>query len=42
MSGFVVSGKINFFKNKYQITNPDYVTKLDHKNYVLKICQNIV
>ena len=32
----IISGKVNFFRNKYQITNPDYVTKLDHKNYVLQ------
>ncbi len=25
----VVSGKINYFKNRYQITNPNYVTTLD-------------
>ena len=23
----IVSGKINFFRNKYQITNPEYVTE---------------
>jgi len=33
----VVSGKINFFRNKYQITNPSYVTKIDNINYVQKI-----
>ncbi len=32
----IVSGKVNFFKNKYQITNPDYVTSLDNQEYVLK------
>ncbi len=32
----IISGKINFYKNKYQITNPDYVTTLDNKNYVIK------
>ena len=32
----IVSGKINFFKNNYQITNPDYVTSLDNQEYVLK------
>jgi len=33
----IVSGKINFFKGKYQITNPDYVTTVDNKDYVQKI-----
>jgi ATP-dependent DNA helicase RecG len=32
----VISGKINHFNKKYQITNPDYVTPLDNKNYVTK------
>ena len=32
----IVSGKVNFYKNKYQITNPDYVTTLDKQDYVLK------
>ena len=32
----IVSGKVNFFKNKYQITNPDYVTSLDNQEYVVK------
>ena len=32
----VISGKINFFNNKYQITNPDYVTTLDNKDFVVK------
>jgi ATP-dependent DNA helicase RecG len=32
-----VSGKINIYKKKYQITNPDYVTTLDNINYVKKI-----
>ena len=31
-----MSGKVNFYKNKYQITNPDYVTTLDKQDYVLK------
>jgi len=26
----VVSGKINYFRNKYQITNPTYVTKIEN------------
>ena len=33
----VVSGKIGFYKNRYQITNPDYVTKIENLNYVQKI-----
>ena len=33
----VVSGKVNFFRNKYQITNPDYITKIDNLDYVNKI-----
>ena len=32
----VVSGKVNFFNNKYQITNPDYTTTLENKDYVVK------
>lgn len=32
----IISGKINFFKNKYQITNPDYVTNLDNQDYVIR------
>ena len=32
----IISGKINYFKKKYQITNPDYVTTLDKKEYVIK------
>ena len=32
----IVSGKINFFNRKYQITNPDYVTSLDQQEYVVK------
>ena len=32
----IVSGKVNFFKKKYQITNPDYVTKLENQDYVIK------
>ena len=35
-SWVVISGKINFFRNKYQITNPDYVTALKNKEYVVK------
>ena len=32
-----ISGKINFFNKKYQITNPDYVTSLDKEEYVKQI-----
>ena len=32
----IISGKINFFKKKYQITNPDYVTSEENQNYVIK------
>ena len=32
----IISGKINYFKNNYQMSNPDYVTTLDEKDYVLK------
>ena len=32
----IVSGKINYFNKKYQITNPDYVTTLDKQDYVVK------
>ena len=33
----VISGKIGFFKNRYQITNPDYITKISNIDYVKKI-----
>ena len=32
----VISGKINFYNKKYQITNPDYVTTLDKQEFVVK------
>ena len=32
----LISGKIGFYKNKYQITNPDYITSTDKINYVKK------
>jgi ATP-dependent DNA helicase RecG len=32
----IISGKINYFNKKYQITNPDYVVTLDHQEYVVK------
>ena len=34
-SWLIISGKVNFY-NKYQITNPDYVTNLDKEDYVVK------
>jgi ATP-dependent DNA helicase RecG len=33
----VVSGKVNYFRNKYQITNPSYVTKIKNFNNVRKV-----
>ncbi len=33
----IISGKVNYFNNKYQITNPDYVTSLEKKEYVKKV-----
>ena len=33
----IISGKINFFKNRYQITNPDYITPLSNIDYVKKV-----
>ena len=32
----IISGKVNYFKKNYQMTNPDYVTKLENKDYVIK------
>ncbi len=32
----IVSGKVSFYNKKYQISNPDYVTKLENQNYVIK------
>ena len=32
----VVSGKVNFFRNKYQITNPDYVTNIKNQDLILQ------
>ena len=32
----IISGKVKYFRNKYQITNPDYVTSLENKDYVMK------
>tara|TARA_B100000315_G_scaffold257989_1_gene308691 strand:+ start:334 stop:1062 length:729 start_codon:yes stop_codon:yes gene_type:complete len=33
----IISGKINFYRNKYQITNPIYVNTLDNGNFIKKI-----
>ena len=33
----VISGKINFYKNNYQITNPTYVKPLSNKDEILRI-----
>ena len=33
----IISGKINYFKNRYQITNPPYVVPVEKKDYVNKI-----
>ena len=32
----IISGKINFYNKKYQITNPDYVTTLENQEFVIK------
>ena len=32
----LISGKINFYRNKYQMTNPSYVTSVDKIDYVKK------
>ena len=33
----IISGKINYFKKKYQITNPPYVVPINKEDYVNKI-----
>ena len=33
----IISGKINYYKKRYQITNPTYVVPIDKENYVNKI-----
>ena len=33
----IISGKINYYKKKYQITNPAYVLPIDKEDYVNKI-----
>ena len=32
----IISGKVNLFNNKFQMTNPDYVTTLKNQEYVTK------
>ncbi|MEC7143585.1 MAG: ATP-dependent DNA helicase RecG [Pseudomonadota bacterium] len=32
----IISGKVNFFNKKYQMTNPDYVTSVENQEYVIK------
>ena len=32
----LISGKINFYKKKFQITNPDYITSIDKIDYIKK------
>ncbi len=32
----LLSGKVSFYKNKYQITNPDYITTVDKIDYIKK------
>ena len=32
----IISGKVNYFNKRYQITNPDYVTSLENQEYVVK------
>ena len=32
----IISGKVNYFRYKFQITNPDYVTNLSNQEYVLQ------
>ncbi len=33
----VISGKVNYFNKKYQITNPDYVTSPENENFVKQV-----
>ncbi len=33
----IISGKVNFYNNKYQITNPAYVVSLEKEDFVKKI-----
>ena len=36
-SNVIISGKINYYKKKYQITNPAYVVPVDKESYVNRI-----
>jgi ATP-dependent DNA helicase RecG len=36
-SNVIISGKINYFKNNYQITNPAYIVPLEKEDYVKTI-----
>ena len=36
-SSVIISGKISFYKNKYQITNPAYIVPIEKENYVNKV-----
>ncbi len=36
-SHVIISGKINYFRKKYQITNPSYVVPVEKQNYVDKV-----
>ncbi len=33
----IISGKVNFYKKNYQITNPEYIVPIEKENYVRKI-----
>ena len=33
----IISGKINYYKNKYQITNPAYIVPTEKENFVKKV-----
>ena len=35
----IISGKVNYFNKKYQITNPDYVTDVENQDFVVKNIQ---
>ena len=39
-SQVIISGKVNYFKKRYQITNPNYIVPTEKENYVKKIFQN--
>ena len=33
----IISGKVNYYNKKYQITNPDYVTPISNEDFVKKV-----